>query len=171
MSLVNTVAIIGSFRQHYESIMEVWQLFFGLGLEVTSPKGTPIIKENIPFVRFISDPAAWDDPMVQTVALHRILRADFVYVVAPQGYVGRTTCYEIGRIVQAQRPLFFSEHPVDLPVRVPHEHISGPTEIITMIRNNRFRPNPLYYNEGTEHTVFERDLLCGRYRGDDEFLG
>src|SRR4051812_26400007 len=100
MTMPKSVAIIGSFKQHYEKVCQAWRALTDLGLEVMSPKGTPIIEPGISFVRFISDDTKWDDPMVQTVALHRILGANFVFVVAPSGYVGRTTCYEIGRIIQ-----------------------------------------------------------------------
>jgi len=104
---ISTVAIIGSFRQHYARVQDAWVALSSLGLTVTSPKGTPIREQGIPFVRFMSDPEKWPDDKVQTVALHRIFRAQFVYVVAPEGYVGRTTCYEIGRAIQAQRPIYF----------------------------------------------------------------
>ncbi|GAB1511728.1 hypothetical protein JCM33774_37700 [Actinophytocola sp. KF-1] len=91
-----TVAIIGSFRQHYPDVLVAWLEFRDAGWEVTSPLGSQVIEEGIPFVRFRTDEPAWDDPTVQTAALHRILRACLTYVVAPGGYVGRTTCYELG---------------------------------------------------------------------------
>ncbi len=163
-----TVAIIGSFRQHYTPVCEAWAVFKKAGLDVTSPKGTPILQEGIPFVRFASDPPQWDDPFVQTVALHRILRADFVFVVAPAGYVGRTTCYEVGRIVQARRPLYFSEHPKDLPVRIPDAHIQPAIRIAEQIQAARFTPIPMYSNGQASGFSLEHDLLIGRYKEDDE---
>lgn len=165
---IRSVAIIGSFRQHYEIVSDAWRCFTELGLEVTSPKGTPIIEEGIPFVRFVSDPKKSNDPFVQTVALHRILRAQFVYVVIPAGYVGRTTCYEIGRIVQARQPLYFSESPDDLPICIPDDHIISLRSIAGMLSENRFAPEPLYLNVSLWQLIFERDLLLGRYREDDE---
>jgi hypothetical protein len=165
---VSTAAIIGSFRQYYREVCEVWRLFTDLGLEVKSPKGTPIIEEGVPFVRFTSDAPEWDDPMVQTVALHRILGAQFTYVVAPRGYVGRTTCYEIGRIIQAKRPLYFSEHPGDLPVQVPSNSICAPEQIADLIRARTFVPQPLYIVPTSCQSQLEQDLLMNRYRTDDE---
>lgn len=169
MTTIKTAAIIGSFKQYYSEVLEVWKLFSNIGLEITSPKGAPIIEEGIPFVRFITDPDYWDDAMVQTVTLHRILRADFVYVVAPKGYVGRTTCYEVGRIIQAQQPVYFSEHPKDLPVRVSGNHIISPKSISQMIKAKKLRPEPLYISSTCQQSVFEKDVLLGCYRGDDEF--
>jgi hypothetical protein len=169
MERVKTVAVIGSFRQFYQPICDAWRQFSELGIEVTSPKGAPIVEEGIPFVRFESDPHKWDDPMVQTVALHRILRADFVFVVAPDGYVGRTTCYEIGRIIQASRPLYFSEVPKDLPIHVPSENIRTTSEVVELIRANQFEPTALFATPQNQQHRLELDLVNGVYKHDHEF--
>src|ERR1700738_3419070 len=76
-----SVSIIGSFRQFYDDVLRSWQSFVAAGWHITSPRGSPIIQPGIPFVRFVTDPADWDDATVQTATLHRILRADLRYVV------------------------------------------------------------------------------------------
>jgi hypothetical protein len=169
VSHVKTAAIIGSFRQHYSEISEVWRIFTGNGLEVTSPKGTPILKEGVPFVRFASDCPTWSDSLIQSVALHRILRADFVFVVAPNHYVGRTTCYEIGRIIHARRPLYFSEQPEDLPILVPADHVYSAGKIAKEISHDCFSPKPLYLNSKDKNFAVERELLFGKYMEENEF--
>lgn len=163
-SLVRKVALIGSFRQHYDAVLRVYSAFTHAGLTVTTPKGLPISEHGIPFVRFESDPSDWPDEMVQVVALHRILAADFVYVVAPNGYVGRTTCYEIGRIIHSQQPLYFSNPPNDLPILVPDKCICSAEKIIISIHNNIFRPVSLWQNENQNIYKLERDLIEGSYR-------
>jgi len=155
-----SVAIIGSFRQHYDQVLSAWTDFRSAGWNVTSPKGTPIVEPGIPFVRFESDYPEWDDGIVQTVALHRILRADLTYVVAPDGYVGRTTCYEIGRVIQANRPLYISCQPVDLPLIIPDLHIVSPTVLTARLRTE---PEPLFSSTRTEYALWERQLIVGRY--------
>ncbi len=169
MERVKTAAIIGSFRQFYDPVCDAWREFSKLGIEVTSPKGTPIVEEGIPFVRFESDKDEWDDPMVQTVALHRILRADFVFVVVPDGYVGRTTCYEIGRIIQASRPLYFSEAPNDLPIHVPSDHIRTAAKVVELIRTNQFETTALFASRQNQQHGLELDLVNGAYKLDHEF--
>lgn len=163
-SLVRNVALIGSFRQHYDAVLEVYSTFRYAGLSVTTPKGTPINKHGIPFVRFESDPTHWSDAMVQVVALHRILAADFVYVVAPNGYVGRTTCYEIGRIIHARQPLYFSSIPNDLPVLVPDGHVCSAEDIVVSIHGKAFRPSPMWQDGDHDVHELERDLIDGHYR-------
>lgn len=127
------VAVIGSFKQHYRDVETAIQAFRTAGLTVTSPAGTDILEEGIDFVRFSTDDPSLTDAQVQTVTLRNIFAADFVYVVAPGGYVGRTTCYEIGRLVQARRPVFLSNEPVDLPVAVPSPFVRPLPELIAWL--------------------------------------
>lgn len=166
---ITSVAIIGSFRQHYEAVLTTWDVFTKARLIVTSPKGTSILENGVPFVRFESDPSEWLNHQIQTVALHRILRAQFVFVVAPQGYVGNTTCYEIGRLVQAKQPLYFSDYPIDLPIHIPEEHIIAAEGIVDLIKKGKFEPKSLYMNTESELVKYERDLLLGIYRQDEYF--
>jgi hypothetical protein len=123
LSIPPSVAVIGSFKQHYGAVRSAIASFRAASWTVTSPAGTDILEEGIDFVRFESDDETLSDACVQSVTLANIFSADLVFVVAPGGYVGRTTCYEIGRLVQARRPVFVSEHPVDLPVAVPERFI------------------------------------------------
>ena len=156
-----TVAIIGSFRQHYHEVLVAWLVFRAAGWTITSPLGSQIAEEGIPFVRFLSDEPAWDDPTVQTAALHRILRACLTYVVAPGGYVGRTTCYELGRVVQANQPVYFSEHPADLPLAVPADHILEPGELVARMAGEN--PAPLFAGRTDTYAEWERRLVTRNY--------
>jgi hypothetical protein len=111
---VPRVAIIGSFNRHYDAVLEAVDAFARAGIEVTSPRGT----DRVPgaAMRFEGDDPALSEAQLEELALERILAADAVYVLAPGGYVGRATAYEIGRLTQAGRALWFSEPPADLPV-------------------------------------------------------
>jgi hypothetical protein len=158
------IAIIGSFRQFYEPVLDAWREFTRRGLVVTSPLGTAIVEEGIPFVRFESDAPDLDDAEVQTVAMHRIMRADATFVVAPGGYIGRTTCYEVGRLLQAGRPTYFSAQPLDLPVRVPSSHVitaGGLADLVT-----RGAIQPMFSTGSSRHDDWERRLAAGDYLPD-----
>jgi hypothetical protein len=63
-----TVAIIGGFRQHYPEVLAAWLAFRDAGWTITSPLGSRIAQEGIPFVRFLTDEPAWDDPTVMNWA-------------------------------------------------------------------------------------------------------
>lgn len=155
------LAIIGSFRQHYNHVRAAISAAAQYDWTVTSPLGHDIVEPGIDFVRFDSDSADFDDPTVQSVALHRILRADLVYVVAPGGYVGRTTCYEIGRIVGGGRPLYFSERPADLPIAVPDAAIGPLDQLLSSVRTE---PVQAWWGQsGAANDSWERRLLDSDY--------
>lgn len=124
------VAVIGSFKRHYVSVLQAIEDFRKAGWEVTSPAGAAIIQPGINFVRFTSDEETLSDSEIQTVTLRNIFSAQMVFVVAPGGYVGRTTCYEIGRLVQARKPVYFSEQPLDLPIEVAPNFVGSATALV-----------------------------------------
>jgi hypothetical protein len=152
-SAVASVALIGSFKSHYEEVLRTLRAFTDHGIPVLTPKGTGIVRPVIPFVRFESDPADWPDTKVQAVTLHRIFKANAVYVVAPEGYVGRTTCYEIGRIVQAGRPLYFSHKPQDLPIFVPTKAVVSPEVLARMVLGDGPPLSPLHAGDSDEGPI------------------
>lgn len=156
-----SVAIIGSFRQHYQAVCNTIAQFLLAGCDVTSPSGAAIIAPDIPFVRFVTDCADWDDPTVQTVTLHRILRANAVYVVAPHGYVGRTTSYEIGRIMQARKPIYFSAPPDDLPLTIPPSKVLIPSDVAALLRDRK--ASELFDGIEGPYAHLERRLVAGDY--------
>lgn len=130
-TILSKIALIGSFRApNYPRVRTCIELFVGAGLQVVSPAGTPIVRGG-QFVRFATDSTSLSDVEIQTVTLGRIFSADAVYVVTgSNGYVGRTTCYEIGRVVQRRQPIYFSEVPDDLPVHIPVEHVATPEAFV-----------------------------------------
>jgi hypothetical protein len=158
-----SVAVIGSFKQHYVAVCGAIALFRDAGWTVTSPAGTEILEEGIDFVRFSSDDTSLSDACVQSVTLRNIFAADLVYVVAPEGYVGRTTCYEVGRLIQARRPVYVSAHPIDLPVQVPAHFVLSPEALVA-----RFAMGAVpvgWYDEGNDQlATIERELTRGAQR-------
>jgi len=84
-------------------------------------------------------------------------------VIAPEGYVGRTTCYEIGRIVQAARPLYFSQRPKDLPLYVPNGYIVGQDQLARMILGTEGQLSTLHAEGEERCSVLERGLLNGEF--------
>jgi hypothetical protein len=131
-------------------------VFQGDGITVVSPCGYPIIEQST-FVRFTSDPVAVDDETVQTLTLVRILSSDAVYVLAIDGYVGRTTCYEIGRVIQARHPIYFSARPFDLPIAIPAKAIVTIAELSAILTSGA--PRWLFDLEDSECSRLERALV------------
>jgi hypothetical protein len=114
-----TCAIIGSFRKHYSTVLAVADEFEQRGITVASPPRSEIVCREVNFVRLLVDDPEASDEEIQLIALHRILSSDFVFVLVVDGYVGPSTAYEIGRLIERRVPVFFSERPSDLPMPIP----------------------------------------------------
>ena len=154
------LAIIGSFRRpNYPKVRSTIEAFRLAGLHVTSPAGTAITTGE-EFVRFESDPEDRSDVQIQTETLQRIFSADAVYVITgPNGYVGKTTCYEIGRVIQRQQPVFFDDFPDDLPVYIPPAYVVSPADFV--LRYSEWNERPTWLFESGQGDVFdgERRLI------------
>lgn len=119
--MVYTIAIIGSFQKYYSDILNIIKTFKQAGLCVLSPKESYIDGKIDDFVIFGSDRKDYSPAEIQMITLERIIEADVVYVYNPDGYVGKTTCYEIGFCLAKRKPLYFFEYPEDLPIAVVKE--------------------------------------------------
>ena len=125
-----SVAIIGSFRRHYNIIVRTAEEFSSLGVRVSSPVVSRIINPGASYVRFETDSPHASDEVIQAATLRKILASDVVYVVAPGGYVGVTTCYELGRAHERRIPTYFADVPRDLPIEVPPGSVLGVHDLV-----------------------------------------
>ena len=159
-----SVALIGSFRKHLPQIREARAFFVGRGVEVTTPRGEEVLDTDAEFIRFHEEFNTEQNHTIQTITMHRILRADATYVVNVGGYLGNTGCYEIGRIVHAGRPLYFSERPRDLPLLVPNEFIVTRERMAALLLEG---PLTTLHAEGDDRCAdLERALLAGELVGE-----
>lgn len=132
--------IIGSFRKYYSDILIIIQQFERSGINILSPKHSSIIRDDNGFVILKSDNEAYSQIDIQTLVFHRAFRSDFIYVWNPDGYVGRTTCYELGRIQERSIPIFYKEQPTDIPIYVPNGSVISVSDFISYITQNDSLP-------------------------------
>lgn len=135
-----TGCIIGSFRKYYEQVIEVIEMFQSNGDIILSPKYSNIIRNAEGFVILASDKPEFTHIDIQAMVFHRAFRSDFVYVWNPDGYVGKTTCYEIGRLIERKIPLYYKEHPVDVPIYVPSGSVIAVEDFIEYINLHNALP-------------------------------
>ena len=144
--LYHSVAIIGSFQKFYQDVKGLIKLFRDNGFFVTSPFDSQITESREAFVIFADDNRELSNDEIQTDTLRKILNADAVYVYNPvwretpsseemPGYVGKTTCYEIGILMAKNRPLYYMNVPFDLPVPVTNEQLISPQEFIKKFKS------------------------------------
>lgn len=156
-------SIIGSFRKYYTEVKEIIDLLENIGILVLSPKKSNVINPDEEFVLFETDHKNHTPVEIQLIALHRILRFDFVYVFSPNGYIGRTTSYEIGRVVERKLPLYFSESPKDLPLFIPSNSIWSPKEFVKYLSTNNKLPKLSVANSNGLAEKLHIDLFLNNY--------
>lgn len=130
------VSVIGSFRKRYKEVVRIVSLLREMGLSVASPNGSKVCNSVEEFVIFETDNPEFTPEEIQMITLEKILNSDAVYVCNPKGYVGKTTCYEIGFCYSRNKPLYFLEKPKDLPMPVDEEQIIPPEEFGKIVLNN-----------------------------------
>lgn len=130
------VSIIGSFRKRYKEVVRIVSLLLEMGLSVASPSGSKVCNSVGEFVIFETDNPEFTPEEIQMITLEKILNSDAVYVCDPKGYVGKTTCYEIGFCYSRNKPLYFLEKPKDLPVPVHDAQIMSPEDFGKIVLNN-----------------------------------
>jgi hypothetical protein len=148
-------SIIGSFRKYYDNVVELIDFFNKENIDVLSPKKSVILDPNQEFVLFHSDNPNHNDNEIQLIALNRILNSDFVFVCNPNGYIGKTTAYEIGRIIERKIPLYFQEIPLDIPIYLPDEAVISKEDLIVKLNKDNLLLN--YYNY-EKSSKFAREL-------------
>jgi hypothetical protein len=134
-----TVAIIGSFRQYYQLAVTAALQFESASISVSTPPVSQIVDPEADFVRFETDAPDSEDHEIQSETLERIFESDVVYVIAPSGYIGRTTSYELGRVHERGIPVFYSEAPRDLPIPIADESVKSVEELTDWLRANRMQ--------------------------------
>lgn len=107
-----------------------------MGLNILSPVGSNVCKSIEDFVIFETDNPDYSPEEIQMITLEKILNSDAVYVCDFNGYVGKTTCYEIGFCCSRNRPLYFLEKPKDLPILVDESQIISPEDFGKIVLNN-----------------------------------
>lgn len=143
ISTMGSVALIGSFRQHYPEVLKAARTFTDAGLTVKSPPIGRIINHGHDFVRFASDPPESSDHDLQAATMEKIFASDLVYVVNPGGYIGRTTAYELGRVHERGMAVYYAEPPKDLPIAVPEGTIVDASRLVEIIGGSDPGPAPV----------------------------
>jgi hypothetical protein len=131
------ITIIGSFRKYYDEICGLIDVFKSAGITVLSPKKSVIVSELNGFVFLQSDSMYIKPYQIQQRVFDNILHSDFVYVWNPNGYIGLSTAYEIGRISEIGKTMYFKEYTKELPIYLPDSNIKSPEQIKELCAANK----------------------------------
>jgi hypothetical protein len=108
--------VSGSFRLAMGAVQDAVYRLTDSGVRVLSPADPRVVDQLGDFV-FVASDRARIIKLVQSRHLAAISASDFLWVVAPNGYIGQSGALEIGFALSAGTPVFSSEVPADLTLR------------------------------------------------------
>ena len=124
--------VSGSFHLAMPAIMDAVHDLTDAGVRVLSPADPRVVDEFGDFL-FVASDRVRAIKLVQSRHLAAIEASDFVWLVAPAGYVGQSAAMEIGYAVAKGTPVFASEVPSDLTLRQYVKTLRTPREALRVL--------------------------------------
>ena len=119
------VVLSGSYRKDFESLKAIYEELLDLGCQVLSPSNVTAVREIDGFVYMKGEESQLPDA-IEARHLDAIQRANFVWLHAPEGYIGPTASLEIGFARAIGVPVFAKEPVKDPVIHSFVELISSP---------------------------------------------
>ena len=153
--------IHGSFRKHFDLIQQTRKIFAAAGIEVVAPQEAELTSIEDGFA-LLQGEENQDARLIELLYLHNIKRIGkngFSYFVNPEGYIGKSTSYELGIAQISNTRCFFYESPTDHPAYIHKNSIWSPQLLAEYVYENGFLPAPqVHQNEKELHRLWE-DLM------------
>lgn len=108
--------VSGSFQRAMSTVQSTVYALTDIGVEVLSPADPRVVDELGAFL-FVASDRLRDVRLVQERHLQAIRASDFLWLVAPDGYIGLSGSMEIGYAHACGTPVFSMERPRDLTLR------------------------------------------------------
>jgi hypothetical protein len=125
------VTVSGSFHRHLHAITRAVYELTDLGIRVISP-ADPRIVEELGAFRFVASDQFRSIRLVQDRHLDSIRASNFIWLVAPDGYVGQSASMEIGFAAAHNVPVFSVDAVFDLTLR---EYVRRVDNIAACVRD------------------------------------
>jgi hypothetical protein len=125
--------VCGSFRRAMSAVQDAVYSLTDAGARVLSPADPRVVDQFGDFL-FVASDRVRAIKLVQSRHLAAIEASDFVWLVAPDGYIGQSGAMEIGYAVAVGTPIFSSEVPVDLTLRQYVSPLHAPEDALREIQ-------------------------------------
>jgi hypothetical protein len=122
--------VSGSFRRALPGVQDAVRELVELRVKVLSPADPRAVAQVDGFLFVASDLVRTIKP-VQSRHLAAIAASDFLWLVAPAGYVGQSASMEIGYATAVGTPVYASEAPKDVTLR---HYVEVVADIVTATR-------------------------------------
>jgi hypothetical protein len=131
-----TATVSGSFRQAMSAVQDAVYELTDAGARVLSPADPRVVDAFGDFM-FVASDRVRAIRLVQDRHLAAIEASDFVWLVAPDGYIGLSGAMEIGHAASVRTPVYSSEVPSDLTLRQYVTTLASPSEALRVVRRRR----------------------------------
>lgn len=159
-----SVSVSGSFHQHMMPIKEAVDYFIDAGVRVLSP-ADPRVVDSVGDFLFVASDQHRSIRLVQDKHLAAISNSDFLWLVAPDGYIGQSASLELGFAIAYGIPIFSLHIPPDLTLRQYVVQVTSIAQLINDIKNagsvdafvelkkNNSRKKPVSFLIDPSHTI------------------
>ena len=106
------VVLSGTYRKQFEALKQAYEEFQDLGCVILSPSNVSIVREEHGFV-YMRGEETQTPENIEERHLEAIQKANFIWLHAPDGYVGPTAALEIGFANAVGVPVYGREIPSD----------------------------------------------------------
>lgn len=127
------VTLSGSFRKHLGEIVKIIAEFSELDVEILSPAFTTPKNPDDEFVLFFGEDSE-DPKILEANHLNAIEKSDFLYLVNPGGYLGKSANLELGYALAFGKPIFSLEPIDDVTLGLFSAGSGNPRQILSTYR-------------------------------------
>jgi len=137
----SSVVLCGTYRKDPQGLRRTFDNLTELGFSVLSPSNTNIETEKDGFV-YMRHETTQSPEQLEKKHLDAIQKADFVWLFAPDGYVGPTGSLEVG-FAHANGIPVYSDTPVDdITIKQFVRIVDSPMTVHDQFRRNQVLPPP-----------------------------
>ena len=135
------VVLSGSYRKSFESLKATYEEFRDLGCTILSPTNVHIVREDDGFV-YMQGEETQTPEGIEDRHLKAIQRANFVWLHAPEGYVGPTAALEVGYANAVGVPVYATQEPTDAILRSFVRIVDSPSSMLKTASRHPEPPAP-----------------------------
>jgi hypothetical protein len=133
------VTVSGSFRRAMAEVQATVYSLTDMGVTVLSPADPRVIDEVGAFL-FVASDRLRSVRLVQQRHLQAIGASHFLWLVAPDGYLGVSAAMEVGYATAVGTPVFAADRPRDLTLRQFVTVVRDLKEAVNLVRRSGRRP-------------------------------
>jgi NTP pyrophosphatase (non-canonical NTP hydrolase) len=156
------VVICGSFRKDPQGLKAEFDELRELGLQILSPLNTNIVSERDGFVYMKGEETGTPEG-IESRHLEAITRSAFVWLHAPEGYVGPSAALEIGFARASGIPVYARVAPTDAALHPLVTTVASPAALVAHTAAHpvpplpAIRPFQTYYARAAARRGYEKE--------------